>query len=71
MNSIGELVEKQDHKNAWEALLDQARHIQGYSEFVSLCQWREKLVRKLPIRTYASPSESHFWAPPPQKWKTP
>jgi hypothetical protein len=44
MNSIGELGEKQDYKNAWEALLDQARHVQGYSEFVSLCQWREKLV---------------------------
>ena len=67
MNSIGELVEKQDYKNAWEALLDQARHVQGYSEFVSLCRWREKLVRRLPIRTYASLSESRFWGPPRPK----
>ncbi|HEY7317493.1 MAG TPA: HAD-IIIC family phosphatase [Candidatus Binatia bacterium] len=48
MSSIGELVEKQDYKNAWEILLDQARHVQDYTEFVSLCQWREKLAKKTP-----------------------
>jgi len=43
---IGNLIETQDYSAAWEALIDQARRVQGYTEFVSLCRWREKLAKK-------------------------
>ena len=48
MSSIGELIETKKYHNAWQTLLDQAQQVQSYSEFASVCRWREKLVQKAP-----------------------
>src|SRR5262245_6979296 len=48
MSSIGELIETKKYHNAWQTLLSQAQQVQSYSEFASVCRWREKLAEKAP-----------------------
>ena len=48
MNSIGELIATEEYNNAWQTLLGQAQHVQSYGEFLSLCRWRQKLLKAAP-----------------------
>ena len=45
MSSLSALTETNKDQDAWYTLLDQARHVQSYPEFLSLCRWRQKLVK--------------------------
>jgi FkbH-like protein len=48
MDSIGNLIEKREYHDAWDNLLDQVRRAESYAEFLSLCRWRQKLVKATP-----------------------
>lgn len=49
MKPLKELINRGDYGNAWNILLERARNITDYTEFLTLCRYRNHLTAKAPL----------------------